>query len=609
MSLPSVRAVLLAAAIAAFACLASAARALADPVVMAAGDIACLGCSDMETSNLLVAQRSSAEGLDGVLSLGDNQYPDGSLSDFNRYYNTSWGRVKNLIHPVPGNHDSGSGYYSYFGPAAGPKDKGYYSFDMGAWHLIALNSCYTSCKAGSPQDKWLKADLAAHPAACTLAFWHDMPGIDSTMSALADDLDAAGADLVLGGHDHTWKRGSYKGLSTFTVGTGGADGSGSFGVLKLVLHPNSYDWRFVRVSGKSGDAGSGQCHGASVKPVADPPPPPPPPPASTPEPPSTPGEMAAAAGADGYVKSTSKSSNHNGGATLEVAQGPKPKDPVSRSYLRFDVTGVDGQVTAARLRLQSQRASPAGGDVYRVDGGWTESSLTWDAAPQLADAPVGRIGAVSKGPVDIELDPSVFAAGNGAYAFALAGSDRRGATYSSREGEDAPTLVLAVEPVAVVTPPPPTEAVVAVPPPPPPVQQAPARVARRIARRAACRPAARRTRTRTVQRRGRRTAGARRGRRAEVSTASRKPARPVRPRRSKRVTARCARPAAKRKPTTHKARAPRKAPGRRTTVRGRAASAGGVSYQSFLQRRELRANALTVRSLVCTGLRRRGHWF
>src|SRR5919198_5543001 len=151
--------------------------AAADSVIMAAGDISCAGfggCHQQATSDILVAQRNSFEGLSAVLTLGDNQYDKGSLSEFQRYFDPTWGRVKDLIHPVPGNHDWQSGYYDYFGAAAGARDKGWYSFDIGSWHLIALNSCYgVSGSKGSEEERWLQQDLAAHPAACTLAYWHD----------------------------------------------------------------------------------------------------------------------------------------------------------------------------------------------------------------------------------------------------------------------------------------------------------------------------------------------------------------------------------------------------------------------------------------------------
>jgi hypothetical protein len=159
----------------------------ADPVIAAAGDIACDpgsssfnggagtadACRQMATSDLLVGR-----GLAAVLPLGDIQYEDGPLSKFGQSYDPSWGRVKSITRPAVGNHEYGvseaAGYFDYFGAAAGERGKGWYSYDVGAWHLVALNSnCdeVGGCDEGSPQEQWLRQDLAAHPA-CTLAYWH-----------------------------------------------------------------------------------------------------------------------------------------------------------------------------------------------------------------------------------------------------------------------------------------------------------------------------------------------------------------------------------------------------------------------------------------------------
>jgi hypothetical protein len=288
-------------------------EAVADPVIAAAGDIACspssqyfnggagtsTKCRARYTSKLLKA------GLSGVLALGDEQYETGSLSGFTKSYDQSWGQVKPLTFPVPGNHEyltSGAkGYFDYFngvgnftGPA-GDRDRGYYSFDIGSWHLIALNSSdhcqIVACDSGSPQELWLRADLAAHPTACTLAFWHHPrfnsghDGNATFMGAIFQDLYDANADLVIGGHAHDYERfapqdpqgrlDQARGLRQFVAGTGGAffttlgsplansqvrNGS-TYGVLKLTLHPTSYDWKFVPEAGKSfSDGGKGSCH-------------------------------------------------------------------------------------------------------------------------------------------------------------------------------------------------------------------------------------------------------------------------------------------------------------------------------------------------------------
>jgi acid phosphatase type 7 len=231
--------------------------------VVAAGDIVCplsLSCTD--TSGLVLALKP-----DAVLTLGDLQYERGELEDFQNVYDKSWGRFKAITHPSPGNHEyatpGAAGYFAYW------KVEPWYSLDVGDWHVISLNSNCRSvggCGPGSPQAVWLAADLAAHPARCTLAFWHHPrwssglqgsdPGYDHLWSVLA----AAHADVVLGGHDHHYERfAPDRGIRQFVVGTGGrslypvlAQEQGSevfnddtYGVLKLTLRPSSYEWEFV----------------------------------------------------------------------------------------------------------------------------------------------------------------------------------------------------------------------------------------------------------------------------------------------------------------------------------------------------------------------------
>jgi len=275
-----------------------------DPVIAAAGDIACpptdgnfsgksIGtCQQRATSDLLLS------GLAGVLTLGDNQYDNNVYADYLKSFDPSWGRVKALIHPAIGNHEyltsGAAGYFQYFGSAAGAVGKGYYSFDIGAWHLIALNSNCSQvggCSAGSPQEQWLRADLAAHPTACTLAYWHHPlfssgeHGPNPSVKPLVQALYDAGAEIILSGHDHDYERFAPQtpagaadpvhGIRQFVVGTGGKNHYGfgtplansevrndtTYGVLKLTLHPNGYDWQFVpQAGGTFTDAGSTACH-------------------------------------------------------------------------------------------------------------------------------------------------------------------------------------------------------------------------------------------------------------------------------------------------------------------------------------------------------------
>jgi PKD repeat protein len=287
-----VRRALICAALLAAGSVASAPAALADPVVMAAGDIACDSpgsttpgdCSHAYTSNLLIAQRNSAEGLAAVLAMGDNQYPNGGLSDFRNYFGATWGRLGSLLRPVPGNHEyatsGAAGYFDYFrglGVPTGARGQGWYSFDVGAWHFVALNSSNgcspVGCTAGSPQETWLRADLAATRQPCILAYWHHpLEDLLPAGRAIWADLYAAGADAVLAGHSHTYRRpraigadgnADSVGPREFIVGTGGKSG-GIYGVLKLTLHANSFDWRFVG-SGAS-DSGSATCRGPAPPP-------------------------------------------------------------------------------------------------------------------------------------------------------------------------------------------------------------------------------------------------------------------------------------------------------------------------------------------------------
>ena len=277
------------------------------PVIAAAGDIACAptdhnynggagiqrACDERATSNLMSNMK-----LDGVLALGDDQYENGTLRDFKRSFATTWGRVGAKLYPAPGNHEyniaGASGYFRYFGAKAGPDHRGYYSYDIGAWHFIALNSnCRPigGCNLKSAQGRWLKADLKAHRTKCTLAYWHHprfssgRHGDEKLSDGFWRELYAAGADVVLVGHDHDYERFApqdpggradpVRGIREFVVGTGGRNhdpidrvdansvvrNDNTFGVLEMTLHKGSYDWRFVPALGATfTDAGTASCH-------------------------------------------------------------------------------------------------------------------------------------------------------------------------------------------------------------------------------------------------------------------------------------------------------------------------------------------------------------
>lgn len=260
-------------------------------VLVGAGDIATCGSSatgDEQTANLL-------DGIPGtVFTAGDNAYPNGTASEFADCYAPSWGRHKARTRPVPGNHEyltlGASGYFGYFGAAAGDPAKGYYSYGVGPWHIIALNS-NLSMNAGSPQERWLREDLDANSTLCTLAYWHHPRfssgphGSSAATQGLWQALHDAGADVVIAAHDHTYERFApqtatgqldmSRGIREFVVGTGGAGlysfnapapnsevrSNSSRGVLKLTLYADRYEWQFVPVAGSSfTDSGSASCH-------------------------------------------------------------------------------------------------------------------------------------------------------------------------------------------------------------------------------------------------------------------------------------------------------------------------------------------------------------
>jgi hypothetical protein len=294
-----------------------------DPVIAAAGDIACdpssaafnfgngngSSCRQLATATLI----NGIPNLRAVLALGDNQYYCGGLSAFQQSYDKSWGAFKAITKPAIGNHElltsggtgcdssnlNGAGYFNYFGAAAGTPGQGWYSYDVGAWHLIALNSnCSMAggCGATSTQGKWLANDLAAHPNRCTLAYWHaplysqDTSGGHATTAVkpLWDQLLASGVELVLNGHSHNYER--YRALNStggataggiveVIAGTGGANhtpisttitptplvaNTNTFGALKLTLHAGSADGQFLPAqfsgNGTFTDSFSVACH-------------------------------------------------------------------------------------------------------------------------------------------------------------------------------------------------------------------------------------------------------------------------------------------------------------------------------------------------------------
>ena len=265
----------------------------ADPVFAGAGDIA--DCTTITNAAATGAEETAKllDGIDGtIFTLGDNAYDSGTAKQFSDCYAPTWGRHNARTFPAPGNHDyvtsGAAAYYNYFGANADPNRKGYYSYDLDAWHIISLNS-EVDASATSAQIQWLRDDLAQHRTACTLAYWHKPLYSSGTHGNLADMQQAwkllyeNGVDLVLNGHDHDYERfapqdpygrADPNGIREFVVGTGGAglrgfsplqpnseaSNSSTWGVLKLTLHPTSYDWQFMPVAGKTfTDSGSATC--------------------------------------------------------------------------------------------------------------------------------------------------------------------------------------------------------------------------------------------------------------------------------------------------------------------------------------------------------------
>lgn len=264
------------------------------PVLVGAGDIA--DCRDLTGAEATAKLLEQSPGT--VFAAGDLAYPDGTAKNF-ECYDRTWGRVKARTRPAPGNHEfhsSGATYYfQYFGAAAGDPSRGYYSYELGTWHIISLNSeceAIGGCGAGSAEEKWLREDLAAHPAACTLAYFHkplfssgSAHGDDPEVRPLWQALYQAGADVVISAHDHDYERFApqtpdgladpKRGIREFIVGTGGKNhrsfgpsransevrDATAFGVLALTLRPGAYDWRFIPEPGKTfTDSGSASCH-------------------------------------------------------------------------------------------------------------------------------------------------------------------------------------------------------------------------------------------------------------------------------------------------------------------------------------------------------------
>jgi hypothetical protein len=268
-------------------------------VLVGAGDIA--SCKYPEGARATAKLIEQTPGT--VFAAGDLAYEHGSAAEFKNCYDATWGRFKDRTRPALGNHEyadpGAAAYFQYWGDLAGPAGKGYYSYDLGLWHIVVLNTnCEApgvgGCSAGSPQELWLRQDLRAHPNACIAAYGHHAlfssgifkrHAIHPELKQLWQDLYAARADLMLVGHEHSYERFApqdpdgrldfIRGIREIVAGTGGRShdplgfampnsevrNSDTYGVLKVTLSPRSYTWEFIPEQGGTfRDSGAGVCH-------------------------------------------------------------------------------------------------------------------------------------------------------------------------------------------------------------------------------------------------------------------------------------------------------------------------------------------------------------
>ncbi|MGZ9160903.1 MAG: CBM96 family carbohydrate-binding protein, partial [Candidatus Limnocylindrales bacterium] len=431
-----------------------------DPTLVAAGDVATCGQPGHAATAALL------DTIPGVVAvLGDLAYPDGTADQFRDCYGPTWGRHVARTRPAVGNHEyqtaGATPYYDYFGAAAGDRTKGYYSYDLGTWHIVVINSNCGSiaggCGAGSPQEQWLRADLAANPASCTLAYWHHPlfssgdHGNQTFMQPIWQALYDGGAELVLSGHDHHYERFAPQtsagvadpvyGIREFVVGTGGRDSHrllrtiaantevtdiATFGVLRLSLRSDGYTWAFVPEAGRTfTDTGVGACHASPTPaptPTSTPTPTPTPAPTPAPTPTPTPVGTTLTFGpvADARVQEANATTNYGTDPALEVDAGPDVD-----SYLRFALSGIDGAIQRATLRVYAYNGSVDGPAVYATSSGWTESGLTWDSRPARTGGPLADRGAVAIN-TWVEYDVTAAVTGNGSTSFVLGATSTDG---------------------------------------------------------------------------------------------------------------------------------------------------------------------------------------
>ena len=367
----------------------------------------------------------------------------------------TWGRHKARTRPAPGNHDyltaGASGYYGYFGTRAGDPRKGYYSYDLGTWHVIVLNSNCSAiggCGFASPQAGWLRTDLAANTGKDVLAYWHHprfssgehggSPGVQ----AFWEILYAAGADVILNGHDHDYERFARQdpwgradtpyGIREFVVGTGGTELRGrattaansqafssTFGVLQLTLHKGSYDWAFQPIAGSSfRDSGTTATHGA-------------PPPRTT---------RTFAITDDTYADQGHPGTNYGGAALLRIdsdAGGGADR----QAYVKATVSGIGGRVDRAALRLWVTDPTTNGPKVYPDVDVLDRRIAHLGNRPAASGPAASDAGAIPSG-AWVDLDVTAIVRANGTYGFLIAPMSANGLDVESRQGAHPPQLVV-----------------------------------------------------------------------------------------------------------------------------------------------------------------------
>ena len=451
-----------------------------DPVIFAVGDMVpgvVTSCGSSNCKQLEVSQLIADASPAAFLALGDTQYEEGALSDFQTFYQPSYGRVKGITYPAVGNHEyltpNAQGYFDYFNGVgnqtgqAGDRSKGYYAFNVGQWRLYALNTnCSKAggCGAGSPQEIWLKEDLAANPQSCSLMFYHhpyvssDSRGFSYYIDqrALWNDFYAAGGDVVLVGHSHFYERyapmnpdriqDNAYGIRQFIVGTGGKNiydigtqqplsevwNGNTFGALKMTLRADGYDWQFVPIVGQTfTDSGTASCHGA---------PSPTPTPTPTPTPPVS-GVLTFSPIADSHVRLDKPTTNYGSSIGLEV-----DGSPIKKILLKFNVSGIGSSAIAnSKLRLYNVDSSNFGGSFRGIsDTSWNESTITWNTAPVFNPLIVATLSGVSRN-VWYEVDVSPLITGDGIISIGIDSNATNGADYSSKEGTFAPQLVISLQ--------------------------------------------------------------------------------------------------------------------------------------------------------------------